>query len=115
MLEMSVSADPQPSTTGVHPYRVAWQTRDLDAWAAALAPDVTMHSPVISSPFRGREAAIELFEVLFAKFGDFEIGHELAGDGVDAFFWHGVLGDRRIQGVDLIRTNERGEIAELTV
>ncbi len=99
----------------MHPFRAAWETRDLDAWVAALAPDVELHSPVVTAPFRGREEAAELYGILFEKFGAVEITHELADGDTHAFFWLAELGGRRIEGTDLLHTNERGEIDDVTV
>ncbi len=99
----------------VHPYWAAWQTRDLDAWGEALAPDVVLHSPIVRTPFRGRDAAIELFSVLFQALGEIEITDELAFQGTHAFFWRIDVGDRKVEGTDLLRTDENGKIAEIRV
>jgi hypothetical protein len=99
----------------VHPFRAAWLTRDLDAWASHLAPEVVLYSPVITTPFRGRDAAIELFGVLFETFGEFDITDELAIGETHAFFWRGGLGDRTIEGADLIRLDGEGKISEIRV
>jgi ketosteroid isomerase-like protein len=99
----------------MHPYRHAWETRDLSAWGEALAPDVTLHSPIIGSSFQGREAAVELFDVLFKTFGRLEITHEFAEGNNHAFFWRGDLGKRTIEGADLIRLGADGKIVEARV
>lgn len=98
-----------------HPYRTAWQTRDLDAWADALAPDVELYSPIFNSPFRGREAAIELFEVLFRAAGTVEITDELSSGDTHAFFWRADFDGRPVEGVDLIRHDRDGKITEIRV
>src|SRR5687768_16453715 len=58
-----------------HPYTRAWRTRDLAAWQQAWTDDVRLWSPILRSPFEGRAAAAELFEVLFERLGDVEITH----------------------------------------
>jgi hypothetical protein len=98
-----------------HPFRAAWRTRDLDAWAGALAPDVELYSPVIKSPFRGRDAAIELYGVLFQALGDLDITDEFSGGDTHAFFWHADVGGRRIEGADLLRHDAQGRITEVRV
>lgn len=98
-----------------HPFRAAWLTRDLDAFADHLAPDVVLHSPVITAPFRGRDAAIELYGVLFDAFGQYDITYEFAAGESHAFFWRGDLGGRRIEGVDLIHHDGDGKISEVRV
>lgn len=98
-----------------HPYRTAWRTRDLDRWSDALAPDIVMHSPILKAPFQGREAAIELFGVLFNVLRNVEITDEFVDGDSHAFFWRANIGASRIEGVDLIRSNEDGEIFEIKV
>jgi hypothetical protein len=100
-----------------HPYRTAWQTRDVDTWAQALSLDVVMYSPILTKPFRGREAAIELFGVLFDELGEIRITDELTADDGEthAFFWNVQIGAKSIEGVDLLRRDERGEISEIRV
>lgn len=101
--------------TQAHPYRTAWRTRDLDRWADALAPDVVMHSPILTTPFEGREAAIELFGVLFDVLGEVEITDELVDGDSRAFFWQANIGASRIEGVDLVRSNQDDKIFEIKV
>jgi hypothetical protein len=98
-----------------HPFRTAWQTRNLDDWADALAPDVVLHSPLVTTPFVGREVAIELYGVLFEVFGDVDITHELDDGRSHAFFWRAQLGAQSIEGADLLSYDEHGKIAEVTV
>jgi SnoaL-like domain len=100
---------------GDHPFRAAWLTRDLNALADNLAPEVVLHSPVITTPFRGREAAIELYGVLFEAFGEFDITDELAAGETHAFFWRGDLDGRTIEGADLVRLDGEGRISEVRV
>lgn len=98
-----------------HPFRTAWRTRDLDAWGEALAPNVVLNSPLIRSPFTGRDTAVELFDVLFDVFGNFEVTEEFVAGESRSFFWQGEIGARTIEGVDLIRHDTDGKIAEITV
>jgi hypothetical protein len=98
-----------------HPFRTAWRTRELDAWVQALAPEIVLHSPLVRAPFTGRSTARELYGVLFETIGEFEITAELR-DGEDhAFFWRASLAGRAIEGTDLIRHGQDGQIAEITV
>lgn len=98
-----------------HPYRRAWETRDLDEWIDELAEDVVLHSPMISEPFRGRGAARELFGVLFDVLHDVEITHELTDGATHAFFWRANVTGGAIEGADLIRGDAQGKIDEITV
>jgi hypothetical protein len=98
-----------------HPFRAAWRVRDLDAWIDALAPDVVLHSPVVRAPFRGRGAAHELYGVLFETFGEVNLIGEFADGESHTFFWRAEVSGRTIEGVDLLRHDTDGQIAEITV
>jgi hypothetical protein len=99
----------------VHPFRAAWQTRDLDAWSSTFAPEIVLHSPMIKMTFRGQEAATELYGVLFDALEEFQITHEFARPDEYACFWLASAGGRTIEGSDLIRHDEQGKIAEVRV
>ncbi len=98
-----------------HPFRVAWRTRDLDTWIEALSPEFKVYSPLMSTPRSGRTTARELFGVLFEAFGEMEIVNEYADNDSYAFIWRGDIGGRLIEGVILLRHDERGKIAEMKV
>jgi limonene-1,2-epoxide hydrolase len=98
------------------PFRAAVEARDVDAMVEALAPDVKFHSPVAHTPFEGREAVRALFTALFETFEDFHYTDELdAGDGTQALIFRARVGDKQLQGLDLMRTNDQGLIHEFTV
>ena len=113
--DRSAEATPQDGRSAIHPYRAAWQTRDIQAWGKALAPDLVMHSPVVSKPFIGRGVAIDLFGALFGAVGDFRITDELVSADGHAFFWQADYRGKTIKGADLVRTNDQGLVSEITV
>jgi limonene-1,2-epoxide hydrolase len=97
-------------------FRSAVEARDVDAMVAALAPDVKFHSPVAHTPFEGRDAVRALFTALFETFEDFHYTDELeAGDGTHALVFRAHVGDKQLQGLDLMRMNDDGLIHEFTV
>jgi hypothetical protein len=102
-------------TVDVHPFRAAWETRDLDAWSSNFAPDIVLHSPLIQTPFEGKETAIELYGVLFDALGEVEITHESSDGDSHVFFWRAEAGRRTIEGADLIRVDGDGRIREVRV
>jgi hypothetical protein len=97
-------------------FRAAVEARDIDAMVDALAPDVQFHSPVAHTPFAGREAVRVLFTALLETFENFEYTDELeAGDGTHALIFRAYVGDKQLQGLDLMRLNDDGLIQEFTV
>ncbi|HEX8053635.1 MAG TPA: nuclear transport factor 2 family protein [Thermoleophilaceae bacterium] len=101
--------------TASHPFRAAVEARDVDGMVALLAPDVVLHSPVKFQPFEGREAVRALFRALFEVFEDFRYTDELAGDGTHALIFRARVGDRELEGLDLLRAGPDGLLSEVTV
>ena len=99
---------------GSHPFRAAFENRDLDTWVDALAPDVVVHSPIIRAPFSGREAVAELYGVLFSALGHVEFTGEFAVGDSHAFFWRADVDGRWVEGADVLRHDEHGKISEIT-
>lgn len=100
----------------MHPFRAAVEARDTDAMAACLAEDCQLWSPVAHRPFAGRDACRGLFEQLFEVFEDFHYTDELTGeDGIHALVFRARVGDKAIEGLDLMRPDADGLIGDFTV
>jgi hypothetical protein len=102
-------------STAASDFRAAIERRDLDGMVATLADDVALHSPVSFKPFEGKEAVARLFEILLRTFEDFRYTDELAGEEVHALIFRARVGDRDIEGLDLIRPGPDGRIIDFTV
>jgi hypothetical protein len=100
---------------GHEAFRAAVENQDHEGMVAALAPDVVFHSPITFKPFEGREAVSTLFGVLLSTFEDFRYTDELDADGVKALVFEARVGDRQVQGLDLLRFDDQGLIAHFTV
>jgi ketosteroid isomerase-like protein len=98
-------------------FREAVERQDLAAAGELLAPDVVFHSPVTFHPFLGRETVSTLLAEVAQVFEDFRYTDELEMDGAHALIFRaGVAGtDREIEGIDLLRFDEDGLIADFTV
>ena len=96
-------------------FRAAVEAGDHAGMVAALAPDAVLHSPVTFKPFEGREAVSVLFAALLKIFEDFRYTDELEGDGVHALIFKARVGDREVEGLDLLRFGDDGLIADFTV
>ena len=98
-----------------HAFRTAVEQRDEGALLALLAADVRLNSPVAFQPFVGREAVAHVLRNVLEVFEDFEYIDELTSvDAVALVFTASVAG-RQVQGLDLLRFNEAGNVSELTV
>jgi hypothetical protein len=96
-------------------FRKAVEAEDLDGMLGALADDVVFHSPVTFKPFEGREAVGTLLGVVSRTFEDFRYTDELDGDDVKALVFKARVGDKQIEGLDLLRFDGAGKIADFTV
>jgi len=97
------------------PFRAAVEAADHAGMVAALAPGAVLRSPVTFEPFEGRDAVARLFSILLEVFEDFRYTDALEGDGVAALVFRARVGDRELEGLDLLRFDADGRIAELTV
>lgn len=96
-------------------FRSAVEAHDLDALAATLAPDVVLHSPVTFHPYAGRETVSALLRLLAETFEDFRYTDELHGaDGTQTLVFRTRVGERELEGVDVLRFGNTGLIADLT-
>ena len=99
----------------VHPFRAAVEAQDIDAATALLADDVVFRSPAVFKPYEGRETVSTILKTVFGVFEDFRYTDEMSGAGVHGLIFEARVGDRRLQGLDLIRPDADGRIAEFTV
>jgi hypothetical protein len=99
-----------------HPFRAAVEAGDHAAMVEQLAPDVVFHTPVRFRPVEGRDAVAQVLAAVMRVFSDFRYTDELASeDGTHALVFEAVVGDREAQGIDLLRMNGAGLIADFTV
>lgn len=96
-------------------FRKAVEAKDLDAMREALADDVVFHSPITFKPYEGRESVSMLLGVVFRTFEDFRYTDELDGDDVKALVFKARVGDKEVEGLDLLRIDGEGKIADFTV
>lgn len=100
-----------------HPFRSAVEASDFPAMVEQLAPDVVFHTPVRFGPVEGRDAVTQVLGAVLRVFSDFRYTDELvSGDGaVRVLVFEAMVGDRQAQGIDLLRMNGDGLIADFTV
>ena len=98
-----------------HPYRVALESRDAAALAAALHPDVIFDTPAFEEPIRGRKNVLALFGVLATVFEDPEITDELCGESSRAITFRLSVEGHAIEGFDHLRLDEDGLVRRITV
>jgi hypothetical protein len=99
-------------------FRAGVEAGDVEAALAALADGIVFHSPAVFKEYRGKETVSALLRLVFETFEDFRYTDELAGDGDDpvhALIFRARVGDRELEGLDLMRIGPDGLIADFTV
>ncbi len=96
-------------------FRAAVEAQDIAAGIALLHDDVVFRSPAVYKPYRGAETVGHILGTVFTVFEDFRYTDELDGPDAHALIFEARVGDKQLQGMDLIRTDEQGRITELTV
>jgi SnoaL-like domain len=81
-----------------------------------LAPDVVFNSPVAFKPFEGQEAVGKVLAAVMSTFEDFRYTDQLEGDDdTHVLVFRARVGDKELQGIDLLRLDDDGRIADFTV
>jgi hypothetical protein len=99
----------------VHAFRAAVERGGIGEAVELLADDVVFRSPAVFKPYQGRETVATILRTVAEVFEDFRYTDELAGETAHGLVFEARVGDRQVQGLDLIREDADGRIAELTV
>ncbi|MEO3759340.1 nuclear transport factor 2 family protein [Mycobacterium sp. B14F4] len=98
-------------------FRQAVEAGDLDAVVALLRDDVVFHSPVVFSPYRGRDALRPILAAVMEVLEDFRYVREIGAAEAreHALIFQARVGDKEIEGCDFLRLDEDGAVKELMV
>jgi hypothetical protein len=96
-------------------FRAAVEAEDFSEFDRLVAEDATFSSPVVFKPYVGREVIRVLLDAVVRVFEDFRYIDQV-DDGATAFLmFEARVGDRELQGVDILRFDDDDRIAHLTV
>lgn len=95
--------------------RAALEARDHAALVSLFAPDVVLHSPIISSAFEGREAVGDLYAVVIDRIRDYRYTREFEADGAQFLMVAGKLRRVRFENMIILRVNDEGLIYDITL
>jgi hypothetical protein len=99
----------------VNAFKAAVLAGDMSAVSALLHPDVTFSSPAVFQPYRGRDVTMRVLAAAVRTFEDFAYVAEAHGPQVDVLRFRARVGRFALEGVDILTTNEGGQITDLTV
>jgi SnoaL-like domain len=95
--------------------RAAIEAGDIDAAGELFAQDIVFHSPVTFHPFIGRETVTRLLGQVLQVFEDFRYVDELSRGASHGLIFRARVGDRDIEGLDLLRLDDEGNVCDFTV
>jgi hypothetical protein len=98
-----------------HPFGKAVEAGDDDAAVATLADDVEFRSPAVYKPYHGKEQVDGILRLVATVFENFRYTNEWRDGRTTILFFEANVGDRDLQGIDILEENEAGEIEKFTV
>ncbi len=96
-------------------FRRAAEAKDFAAGEQLFAEDVRFRSPVVFKPYEGREALGMLLAAVLKVFEDFRYVEQVEAGDTAVLMFEARVGERDVQGVDILRFREDGLIGELIV
>jgi SnoaL-like domain len=96
-------------------FRAAAEAKDFGAADELFAEDATFRSPVVYKPYEGRDAIKLLLGAVVQVFEDFRYLEQVETGDVAVLMFEARVGDKTLQGVDILKFGDDGLIAEMTV
>lgn len=98
-----------------HPFRRAAETKDLELMRQTLREDVVLHSPILFRGFEGRDVVLVVLGHVIETLEDFRYAAE-AREGDTVFLrFAAMVGDRELEGIDVLQLDDEDRVADLTV
>jgi hypothetical protein len=98
-----------------HPFAQAIVADDHDAAVATLADDVEFRSPAVHKPYHGRAEVEGILRLVATVFENFRYTAEWRDGRTTILFFEANVGDRELQGVDILEDGDDGLIERFTV
>jgi hypothetical protein len=96
-------------------FRAAAESKDFSAVDELFTEDVEFKSPVVFKPYVGREALGLLLGAVVQVFEDFRYTDQTETDGTATLAFTARVGEREVEGIDLLRFDDEGLIREMAV
>lgn len=96
-------------------FRRAIERGDLPALLQTLAPDVVFHSPIVYQDYQGRDALAPLLAAVMETFSDFRYVDEFDAPAGKVLRFRARIGDRDLEGVDIVTFDAAGLVRDFTV
>ena len=101
--------------TVAHPFGQAIEAGDHEAALATLADDVEFRSPAVYKPYAGKEQVSEILRLVATVFENFRYTNEWRDGRTTILFFEANVGNRELQGIDILEESGDGLIERFTV
>ena len=96
-------------------FRRAAESKDFSAAEELFSPDVVFRSPAVFKPYVGLEALGVILGTVADVFQDFRYVDQVETGDTAVLIFEARVGDRQLNGVDVLRLGEDDRIAEMMV
>jgi hypothetical protein len=96
-------------------FRAAAESKDFSAIDELFAENLTFKSPVVFKPYEGRDAVAMILAAVVQVFEDFRYTDQVEMGETAALAFSARVGDREVDGIDLLRFDSDGRVRELAV
>ncbi|HEX2468078.1 MAG TPA: nuclear transport factor 2 family protein [Solirubrobacterales bacterium] len=96
-------------------FQAAVLAGDESALREVLAEDVVFRSPAVFKAYEGRKATMLVLRAVSNVFEDFHYEDRFEADDGEVLLFAARVGDRQLNGIDLLRFDDEGKVRELIV
>jgi SnoaL-like domain len=96
-------------------FKAAAELKDFGRADELFAADAIFRSPAVFKPYEGREAIKMVLGAVVQVFEDFRYLEQVETGDAAVLVFEARVGDRTLQGVDVLKFADDGRITELTV
>ena len=96
-------------------FRKAAEAKDFAAAEDLFADEVVFRSPAVFKPYEGKEAMGVVLAAVVQVFEDFRYTDQVEDGDTAVLMFSARVGDKELNGVDILRFDTDGKITELTV
>ena len=91
------------------------RARTSPAFEEIFADEVIFRSPAVFKPYEGRDAVAMLLATVVEVFEDFSYTDQVETAGTAMLAFSARVGDRELDGIDLLRFDDEGKVCEMAV
>ena len=96
-------------------FRAAAEAKDFAAAPDLFTEDVVFRSPVVFKPYEGRDAMLVVLGAVVHVFEDFRYVEQVETGDTAMLMFEANVGDKTLQGIDILRFDEGDRVRELIV